>query len=63
MVYFVHSYTAVPEDPTDIVASTPINGFDVPAIIRRGSVVGYQFHPEKSGAQGLRLLARFLEED
>ena len=62
MVYFVHSYAALPEDPADIVAFTRINGADVPAIIRRGSVVGYQFHPEKSGTQGLRLLARFLEK-
>jgi glutamine amidotransferase len=60
MYYFVHSFTPVLDDPAHIVATTPINGTDAAAIIRRNNIVGVQFHPEKSGAVGLALLQRFV---
>jgi len=60
MVYFVHSYAPFVENPADTAATISVNGAAVPAIIRHGSIVGYQFHPEKSGPAGLDLLARFL---
>ena len=56
-VYFVHSYycDAAPE----VVLATTDYGLDVPAIVGRGSVLGVQFHPEKSQAVGLRMVASF----
>lgn len=59
-VYFVHSYRAV-TDSKHIVASTEYMGESVPAIVQDGLVTGMQFHPEKSGAFGLRLLAEWKE--
>ena len=58
--YFVHSlYTDVAE-PSD-VALTARYGIAFPAAVRRENVWGMQFHPEKSGEAGLRLLRNFLE--
>ena len=54
-VYFVHSYHAVPADPSLVVAEADY-GVAVPAVVARGAVVGVQFHPEKSGPVGLALL-------
>ncbi|MFD2235483.1 imidazole glycerol phosphate synthase subunit HisH [Phaeospirillum tilakii] len=60
MMYFVHSYAMAPTDPACIAATIPFNGRDVCVSVRVGNVVGYQFHPEKSGAQGLELIRNFL---
>ena len=57
-VYFVHSYHARPALATDVLATVDYGGA-VPAVVGRGSVVGVQFHPEKSGDDGLALLRRF----
>jgi glutamine amidotransferase len=55
--YFVHSYAARPE-PDDLLASAE-HGERFAAVVGRGHVLGTQFHPEKSGAAGLRMLANF----
>ena len=60
-VYFVHSYAAVPADPEHVVATSDY-GPGFPAVVRVGSVVGTQFHPEKSSAVGGRLLANWVRE-
>jgi glutamine amidotransferase len=60
MAYFVHSFAAVPSDNTEIAASIPFNGSDAVIAVARESVIGFQFHPEKSGPEGLGLLQRFL---
>ncbi len=59
--YFVHSYYADPEDPNATVASTDY-GVRFPSIIAddSGTVFGTQFHPEKSGDTGLRILENFV---
>ncbi len=57
--YFVHSYHFVPAHEDDVVARTPYCGGFVSAV-GRGSVVGTQFHPEKSQKVGFRLLRNFL---
>lgn len=62
-MYFVHSYAPMVDDENDIAATTRINGADIPVAIARDNIVGVQFHPEKSGPAGLRLLARFLEAE
>jgi glutamine amidotransferase len=59
-VYFVHSYHAKPERPSDLLAVTDYHQ-PVTAIVGRGNVYGMQFHPEKSGPVGMRLLGNFLK--
>ncbi|MCT4796752.1 imidazole glycerol phosphate synthase subunit HisH [Exiguobacterium alkaliphilum] len=59
-VYFVHSYHVV-TDEVNIVASADYMGERVPAIVQDGLVTGMQFHPEKSGTFGLRLLQEWKE--
>jgi glutamine amidotransferase len=58
-VYFVHSYTARPGDPRAVLCTTDYGG-RFPSIVASGSVVGTQFHPEKSGDVGLRMLSNFV---
>ena len=58
--YFLHSYHFRPEHGRDIAAMTD-HGGGLVAAVARDNVVGVQFHPEKSQAYGLELLARFLE--
>ncbi|WP_091742126.1 imidazole glycerol phosphate synthase subunit HisH [Phenylobacterium immobile] len=59
-VYFTHSFAFFPEDEADVSAYVD-HGGRFPAAVARGNVAGVQFHPEKSQAAGLSLLARFLE--
>ena len=58
--YFVHSYTAYPVDPIHRLADAHYGGHRVAAAVARDYVTGTQFHPEKSGPVGLRMLERFL---
>lgn len=60
MVYFVHSYAPVPENADHVAATIAVNGREIAAVIRKGPIAGFQFHPEKSGAVGLAMLSRFL---
>ncbi len=57
--YFVHSYAMRVADRADLVAHVDYGG-PVTAIVARGNVIGTQFHPEKSQATGLRIIANFL---
>lgn len=57
--YFVHSYAFRPQDRADILADTDYGGAVV-AAVGRDNLAGTQFHPEKSQALGLRLIANFL---
>jgi glutamine amidotransferase len=59
-VYFTHSFAFFPKDEADVAAYVE-HGQRFPAAVARGNVAGVQFHPEKSQASGLNLLARFLE--
>ena len=58
---FVHSYAAVPDDPA-IVTATSDHGGRFVAAVRDRNYVGLQFHPERSGASGLRVLENFVGE-
>jgi glutamine amidotransferase len=58
--YFVHSYHMRVRDPADRLAHCDYGG-EITAIVGRGTMVGTQFHPEKSQAAGLRLIANFLQ--
>ena len=57
--YFVHSYHFLVADPADLVAHVDYAG-PVTAIVARDTIIGMQFHPEKSQAAGLRMIANFL---
>jgi len=59
-LYFVHSFMAHPSDPADRIADALYGGMRVCAVIGRGKVFGCQFHPEKSGEIGLKILRTFL---
>ncbi len=58
-VYFVHSFQVLPEDPADEIAYTKYGGHRISSVISKGSIVGCQFHPEKSGLIGSKILSRF----
>lgn len=60
-VYFVHSYTAKPLNVINKLADTYYGGRTVSAVIRKENIYGCQFHPEKSGDVGLKIIKRFLE--
>ena len=57
-VYFVHSYHAVADDASDVLATSEY-GHRFPAVVQRDNVFGVQFHPEKSQYHGLRILENF----
>jgi glutamine amidotransferase len=59
MFYFVHSYYGQPEDRS-VIAATTEHGAEVVAAIAKDSLFATQFHPEKSGAKGLRILENFV---
>lgn len=58
-VYFVHSYYAK-GDEEDILASSDYEVM-IPAIVRKGNIIGFQFHPEKSGSIGEKILSNLRE--
>ncbi|MDY0357783.1 MAG: imidazole glycerol phosphate synthase subunit HisH [Sedimentisphaerales bacterium] len=58
--YFAHSYYAQPGDERAKVAYTDY-GFALPAAIQKDNIYGVQFHPEKSGRQGLKVLQNFYD--
>ncbi len=58
--YFVHSYAVRPERSDHVIARTR-HGGSLVAAVARDNLVGTQFHPEKSQASGLRMIANFLE--
>jgi imidazole glycerol-phosphate synthase subunit HisH len=57
--YFVHSYAPVPADPAVVVAETE-HGSRFASLVAHDRILGFQFHPERSGDDGLRMLANSL---
>ena len=58
--YFVHSFSCVPTKRDALLAECEYEGIRICAAVRQGNVLGCQFHPEKSGAIGLRIVANFI---
>jgi glutamine amidotransferase len=59
--YFVHSYAGTPSDVNDdVVLAETEHGERFVSAVARGNLLGVQFHPERSGDDGLRLLANFV---
>lgn len=61
-VYLVHSYQVIPDVQDQIKASYFYGGHKITAAVKCGNVYGVQFHPEKSGRVGLKILKNFLQE-
>jgi glutamine amidotransferase len=55
--YFIHSYYATPKDPSSVVAYADYLGFQYPVALKYKNVFATQFHPEKSGEQGLGIFS------
>jgi len=60
--YFVHSYHIAPED-SGVILTTTDYGYEFASAVQQGRIMGTQFHPEKSGANGRRILKNFLSAD
>lgn len=60
--YFVHSYVFCCDNPENEIAHCLYENVQVVAIVGKGNVYGVQFHPEKSGENGLRLLKFFIQQ-
>ena len=60
-VYFVHSYHAVPEETNLVTAQIKYGSENLTAIIENDNILACQFHPEKSGKTGEKLLRRWIE--
>jgi imidazole glycerol-phosphate synthase subunit HisH len=59
--YFVHSFMSQPTEKIDQLACANYSNINIVSIIGRGKIFGCQFHPEKSGEAGLRLLSNFAK--
>lgn len=59
-VYFVHSFHAQCTDPDNVLAEAVYGGNPVTAAIQKDNIIGFQFHPERSGQIGQEILKRFL---
>jgi len=58
--YFVHSFMVVPDDPNHILARCNYENVSLCGAIRKGNITGLQFHPERSGTEGLNVLRKFI---
>lgn len=58
--YFVHSYQMIPTDPADLLSVVRHGDHTITAAVARGRIIGFQYHPEKSGQSGLAMLREFL---
>ncbi len=59
--YFAHSFVARPEDEKYVIATTSYGDYSLTAAVRKNSLFGFQFHPERSGEVGLKILKKFIE--
>ncbi len=60
-VYYVHSYYASGYEESDLIASSNYGSLQIPGAFRKNNLWATQFHPEKSGNDGLTILQNFLE--
>ena len=61
-VYFVHSYYPIPAEPQVVIATTEYGNLEFCCVIKKDNVSATQFHPEKSGESGLRILKEFCSQ-
>lgn len=58
--YFVHSYILAPEKKENVFGLTTYGGLEFCSIVKHGNIYGCQFHPEKSGEAGLKIIKNFI---
>ena len=61
MVYFVHSFVPVAKNKKQISSFIKFDGYKIDTSVHYKNIVGFQFHPEKSGSIGLNLLKNTIE--
>ena len=59
-MYFVHSFMAVPESESHVLSLTSYSDSQFCSSVKNGNVYGCQFHPEKSAAEGLKIISNFI---
>ena len=59
--YFIHSYICVPFHNEDILSTTKYENVEFVSSIKKSNIYGFQFHPEKSSNQGLKILKRLYQ--
>ena len=61
-VYFVHSFFAQDYEDNQLIAYSEYGNLKIPAYVRKDNIFGMQYHPEKSGDDGLKMLQAFVEQ-
>lgn len=59
--YFVHSYHLIPEGEKDVLTRTPFGNSNFVSSVLSKNILGFQFHPEKSGKKGKKLVSEIIE--
>lgn len=59
-MYFVHSFVAQPKDENNILSITEYSNYNFCSSIKKGNIYGCQYHPEKSGPSGLKIISNFI---
>lgn len=59
-MYFVHSFVVQPDNESDVLSTTEYSGSNFCSSVKKGRVYGCQFHPEKSGKDGLNIIKNFI---
>ena len=60
-MYFVHSFVVVPDDEYNILSITEYGGYEFCSAVKKDNIYGTQFHPEKSGKIGLKVIENFIK--
>ena len=59
-MYFVHSFVAQPNNESNVLSTTEYSGYNFCSSVKSGNIYGCQFHPEKSGKIGLKIVKNFI---